>query len=282
MELQHAFEQGVATTRFERAPLWQAYPRSAQLMTHSLSADPVFDWGNLADIIANGDRSLIEVREDTPAGRFKVRRDLPNDLRPLVAELAGARRWIMLRELDRWPQFAPLVSDILAAIEPVVQLRTGPVLRPTAFLFVSSPGLVTPLHFDPEFNILFQIAGSKRFTLLPEEAGLPSQADNERYHRCGDNLLEWSPQMADQAMHYDLVPGAALYVPFKVPHTVRVGDVPSISLSVTWRSRDSLMQDDAWAMNGMLARCGMRAPPPGERAWLRAGALRVLRRARIA
>ena len=90
MELQHAFEQGAATTRFERAPLWQAYPQSAQSITHSLSADPVFDWGSLADIIANGDRSLIEVREDTPAGRFKVRRDLPTDLRPLMAEQALA------------------------------------------------------------------------------------------------------------------------------------------------------------------------------------------------
>jgi hypothetical protein len=167
MELQHAFEQGAATTRFERAPLWQAYPQSAQSITHSLSADPVFDWGSLADIIANGDRSLIEVREDTPAGRFKVRRDLPTDLRPLVAELAGAHRWIMLREVDRWHQFAPLVSDIFAAIEPVVQLRTGPVLRPTAFLFVSSPGLVTPLHFDPEFNILFQIAGASGSPCCP-------------------------------------------------------------------------------------------------------------------
>ena len=79
MELQHAFEQGAATTRFERAPLWQAYPQSAQSITHSLFADPVFDWGSLGDIIANGDRSLIEVREDTLAGRFKVRRDLPTD-----------------------------------------------------------------------------------------------------------------------------------------------------------------------------------------------------------
>ena len=77
-------------------------------------------------------------------------------------------------------------------------------------------------------------------------------------------------------------PGDALHVPFKAAHTVTVGDAPSISLSVTWRSRDSLLQDDAWAMNGLLARCGVRVSAPGARPWVRAGTLRALRRARIA
>ena len=68
----------------------------------------------------------------------------------------------------------------------------------------------------------------------------------------------------------------------KTPHTVTVGTEPSISLSVTWRSHSSLLQDDAWAMNGLLARCGVRAPEPGVRPWVRAGTLRALRRARLA
>ena len=74
----------------------------------------------------------------------------------------------------------------------------------------------------------------------------------------------------------------ALHVPFKAPHTVTVGAEPSISLSVTWRSHSSLMQDDAWALNGLLGRYRVRLPAPGARPWLRAAALRTLRRARIA
>jgi len=199
-----------------------------------------------------------------------------------VHGLDGAKRWIMLRELDKWPDFAPLVADILQAVAPVVETRTGAIVKPTAFLFISSPGLVTPLHFDPEYNILFQISGRKRFTILPPSCGLPSRSDNERFHRSGDNLLDWRPELAAQGWPFDLAPGDALHVPFKAPHTVTVGAEPSISLSVTWRSHSSLMQDDAWALNGLLGRYRVRLPAPGARPWLRAAALRALRRARIA
>ncbi|HCO47115.1 MAG TPA: hypothetical protein DIT44_10790, partial [Erythrobacter sp.] len=122
----------------------------------------------------------------------------------------------------------------------------------------------------------------KRFTILPPSCGLPSRSDNERFHRSGDNLLDWRPELAAQGWPFDLAPGDALHVPFKAPHTVTVGAEPSISLSVTWRSHSSLMQDDAWALNGLLGRYRVRLPAPGARPWLRAAALRALRRARIA
>ena len=260
MEFQHAFDAVAATPGFDRAPLWRAYPEAAHLLSHRLDIEPCFDWSRLADTIAAADRALIEIREDTPQQRFRVLPEHPADLRALVHGLAGTKRWIMLRELDRWPDFAPLVADILQAVAPVVETRTGAIVKPTAFLFISSPGLVTPLHFDPEYNILFQISGRKRFTILPPSCGLPSRSDNERFHRSGDNLLDWRPELAAQGWPFDLAPGDALHVPFKAPHTVTVGTEPSISLSVTWRSHSSLMQDDAWALNGLLGRYRVRLP----------------------
>ncbi|WP_083508092.1 cupin-like domain-containing protein [Erythrobacter sp. AP23] len=276
------FDAQSADWPFDRARLRAAYPHTAQPLDHALEAECCFTWARLEDIFDCGDRSLIEVREDGVEGRFRPLSDLPAKLGPLVASLSETKRWIMLRDLARWPEFERVVAEILAGIAPVAAPHTGELLKPVAFLFASSPGLLTPLHFDPEYNILFQIAGHKRFTVLPQACGLPSAADNERFHRTGDNLLPWTPQLAEHALHFDMGPGDALYVPFKAAHTVTVGDSPSISLSVTWRSRDSLLQDDAWAMNGLLARCGVRAPKPGGRPWVRAGTLRALRRARLA
>ena len=138
MEFQHAFDAVAATPGFDRAPLWRAYPEAAHLLSHRLDIEPCFDWSRLADTIAAADRALIEIREDTPQQRFRVLPEFPADLRPLVHGLAGATRWIMLRELDRWPDFAPLVADILQAVAPVVQTRTGAIVKPTAFLFILS------------------------------------------------------------------------------------------------------------------------------------------------
>lgn len=277
-----AFGAHSADWPFDRARLRSAYPHTAKLLSHGLELERCFDWELLETIIDDGDRTLVEIREDGPEGRFKPLSDLPARLGPLVSSLRGSKRWIMLRDLGRWPVFEQVVDEVLGSIAPITEPHTGELLKPEAFLFISSPGLLTPLHFDPEYNILFQIAGQKRFSVLPQECGLPSASDNERFHRMGDNLLPWSPQLARDALHFEMGPGDALYVPFKAAHTVTVGDRPSISLSVTWRSRDSLMQDDAWAMNGLLARCGVRAPRPGNRPWVRAGTLRALRRARLA
>ena len=258
------------------------YPRAAGSFAHALAEAPCFAWDRLAATIEAGKRSLVEVREDGPAGRFRQLAALPGDLRPLVSTLPQARRWIMLRDLARWPDFAELVADLVARIEPVVKPRTGAMVRPVAFLFVSSPGLLTPLHFDPEYNILFQIAGTKRFSVLQRDAGLPSREDNQRFHATGDNLLGWRQELEAQADHFALQPGDALHVPFKAAHMVRVGEAPSISLSLTWRSRDSLLQDDAWALDALLARRGLQLEPPGRRPWLRGTVMRALRRAHLA
>lgn len=277
-----SFEAQAAAWPFDGADLRAAYPHNALALNHAMSGEACFGWSDLAAIVDGGDRALIEIREDGPEGRFRPLRDLPGDLAPLVSSLGEARRWIMLRDLARWPAFAGLVGQVLDTIRPIAEPQTGALLKPVAFLFVSSPGLLTPLHFDPEYNILFQISGTKRFSILPRACGLPDAAQNGHFHRTGDNLLPWHAELAARARHFDLAPGDAVHVPFKAAHTVTVGDAPSISLSVTWRSPDSLLQDDAWAMNGLLARYGLRAPPPGRRPWLRAGALRALRRARLA
>lgn len=282
MESRDVFAGQAAPWPFDDAPFEDAYPRTAQPLGHALAGESCFEWERLAQILEAGDRSLVEVREDAAEGRFKPLAVLPERLAPLVTSLDRSRRWIMLRDLALWPDFAPIVDEVLAAIAPVAEPETGALLKPVAFLFVSSPGLLTPLHFDPEYNILFQIAGRKRFTILPPECGLPSAGHNAHFHRTGDNLLPWTPQLAERGLHFDLGQGDAVYVPFKAAHTVTVGNTPSISLSVTWRSRESLLQDDAWAMNGLLARCGVRAPQPGARPWVRAGALRALRRVRLA
>ncbi|ANU08234.1 JmjC domain-containing protein [Paraurantiacibacter namhicola] len=267
---------------FDTDALAACYPDRAARFGHLLAHRQSLSWPAIRDALASGARSLMEVREDTPEGRFRPLADLPDDFGSLLDDLATAKRWIMLRDLARWPDFADVVAEIVTAIGPVAESPTGALLHPVAFLFVSSPGLLTPLHFDPEYNVLLQIAGSKHFTIISPEAGLPSPQDNEYYHASGDNLLEWSEGAARFAVPHELRSGDALHVPFKAAHTVTVGEEPSVSLSVTWRSRSSLLQDDAWSFNAAMRRVGVAMPPPGQYPWLRGVAMRALRRLRLA
>lgn len=84
------------------------------------------------------------------------------------------------------------------------------------------------------------------------------------------------------AIGHRLGPGDALHVPFKAPHWVDVeGTEASVSLSVTWTTAAAQAQNDAWCWNAWARKRGLspRAVPPlPARPWLRAGAMRLLRR----
>ena len=47
------------------------------------------------------------------------------------------------------------------------------------------------------------------------------------------------------------------------PHHVKNGPVPSISLSITWRSEWSFAEADARAFNSLLRQWGLAPRPPG-------------------
>jgi hypothetical protein len=163
----------------------------------------------------------------------------------------------------------------------VLRPTTGKALKPVAFIFISSPGTLTPFHFDPEFNILFQIAGTKRFATFPlTEPWLPI-AQQEQFHRLEDNLLPWDESYRQGERVNHLAPGEALFVPYKVPHWVEVDDQPTISFSLTWKTESSIEQDLAWRCNDWLRHRGLAPAPPAAmpgRPWLKARSMGLLQR----
>jgi hypothetical protein len=62
---------------------------------------------------------------------------------------------------------------------------------------------------------------------------------------------------------FALVPGQGLMVPVMAPHFVRNGPVPSVSLSITWRSEWSYQEGAARAFNGVLRGWGLSPALPG-------------------
>ena len=68
------------------------------------------------------------------------------------------------------------------------------------------------------------------------------------------------PRFAEALRHAqvaELAPGDALYVPFSMPHWVRAGDEPCISLSVTWQSSWSHRTCNAMRLNHALRKRGL-------------------------
>jgi hypothetical protein len=161
--------------------------------------------------------------------------------------------WAVLKNVERDPAYAALLDDALAELEPIVATKTGPMLHREAFIFLSSPGSVTPFHMDPEHNILLQIMGLKTMTVFParDEHLVPAQK-SEDFHGGGHRNLIWQDGFKARGKAVRLEPGDAIHVPVKAPHFVENGPTVSVSLSVTWRSERSVAEGELHSFNALL------------------------------
>ena len=99
--------------------------------------------------------------------------------------------------LEQIPPYRRLLDAILDEAVPFLPKREGRMGRREAFLFLSAPNSVTPVHFDPEHNFLLQIRGSKEMNIgrFPDraqerrelETGTARRAQIGRH--CGDQLM---------------------------------------------------------------------------------------------
>lgn len=265
----------------------QLYPQRAGLLTHRLGDHPLLSL-----------EALARLGEGLPPAQVEYNPgDLPIGIRPedvpanglsigeTIRTIDGNRSWAVLKNIETDDAYRALLMDLLGELAPVVEPRTGAMLTPQGFVFISSPGSITPFHFDPEHNILLQLRGTKVMHVWPagDERFAP-RVEHERYHSGGHRNLPWQEDFRDYAQQAALGPGDAVLMPVMAPHYVANGDAPSISLSITWRSAWSYRESEAHAANAMLRRFGSDpAMPPRwpHHARLKTTAWRVARKLRI-
>ena len=225
---------GAALTAFAAA-----YPERPILIGHRLGDHPLLRLDALAalaqrirpvDVEYNrGDLPVGVAPEDTPANGLSVEQT--------IRSIEDCGSWMVLKFVEQDPVYRDLLREALAELEPTVRPATGAMLKQEAFVFISSPGAVTPFHFDPEHNILLQVRGRKVMHVFPAgDDALVSGEEHERFHDGGHRNLPWRDDFAERGTAFALEPGQAVYVPVKAPHWVRNGPEVSISFSITWRS----------------------------------------------
>lgn len=267
-----------------RAAFAAAYPETAHKLSHNLRDHPLLSLDALAAMAGRmADQDIEYNRGDLPTG---IRaEDVPANglsVADTIRTIDSNGSWMVIKFVEQLPEYRALLLDLLGELAPTVTAKTGEMLTPQGFIFLSSPGSMTPFHFDPEHNILLQLRGTKTMTVFPpgDDRFAPGRA-HEIYHRGGPRNLGWDDAMGDGGNAVALAPGEAVYVPVMAPHFVRNGPSASISLSITWRSEWSYQEADARCTNALLRRLGFDpAPPPRwpRHAAIKANAWRTLRR----
>lgn len=267
-----------------RADFAAAYPDRAARLTHELVGHPLLTIEALARLAERMPSASVEYNlgklplgvraEETPSNGLS----LGETIRTI--ETNGS--WAVLKNVERDPAYGALLEAALAELAPIVARSTGPMLHREAFLFLSSPGSVTPFHMDPEHNILLQIRGEKVMTVFPAgDPELVPAVQSEAFHAGGHRNLSWQEHFHSRGMAVRLLPGEAIHVPVKAPHFVENGPAVSISLSVTWRSERSVAESELHGLNALLRRRGLpvgRIGPRPERQRARRIAYRLMRK----
>lgn len=242
------------------------YPETPHRLRHDLGDQPLLSLDALAKLgEALPEKSVEYNRGDLPIGIDPAL--VPANgltIGDTIRQIDACRSWAVLKNIEQVPEYEAMLLSLLGEIKLHIEAKTGQMLRPQGFVFVSSPDAVTPYHFDPEHNILLQLRGSKVLTQFP--AGNPHFAPDqthESYHVGGHRNLVWHESLSTGGTPWAMTPGDGVFVPVMAPHHVKNGPEPSISLSITWRSDWSFAEADARALNGLFRKMGLKPTAPG-------------------
>ena len=242
------------------------YPETPGTVRHNMADHPMFTLDSLVALAGRMQAKDVEYnRGDLPLGiDFEA---VPGNGLSIADTIRGIEEngsWMVLKFVEQDAAYRDLLAETLADLDAPIRAKTGPMLKQEAFIFISSPNSVTPLHFDPEHNILLQLRGIKTMTVFPgnDEEIAPPLAHEHFYLGAGHRNLPWDDRYTPRGQRFDLTAGDGIYVPLMAPHWVQNGPEVSVSFSITWRSAYSYSEAEARGMNAMLRRTGLNPASP--------------------
>ena len=269
----------------DEAAFRAGFDRRPFLIRHHLSSHPLFASPRLLELA----RTLPEADIEYNAGDLPV--SVAPELTPrtgltveeTIRRIAECRSWMVLKRVEHDPAYRALLHQCLAEVKELSEpLRPGMHFA-QGFIFLSSPGSITPYHMDPEHNFLLQIRGTKRVHQWdPRDRTVLSEQDLERFYGGAHRNMVLGEAQRARATIVDLEPGIGLHFPVTAPHFVQNGPEVSLSFSITFRTPDLERRSVVYAVNGDLRRRGWRPSAFGVHPWrdgLKHIAFRAWRRA---
>jgi hypothetical protein len=244
------------------------FPLRPFAIRHKLAGHPLLTLPRIAQLAAELPRDLIEYN----SGKVAISQD-PDamasiDLDPVevVKRIETAGAWMVLKRVENSPEYRRLLEDTLLSVARARgfnSLLDADFEQVEGFLFVSSPNSTTPFHLDSEDNFFVHIHGEKFFTIFDNnDRALVCDEEIERSMTKHRNL-RYDERFAPRGTEFQLFAGDGCYVPYQWPHWVRTADSHSISMAITWKTREVRRLNDLHFFNSMLRGIGLPQQPPG-------------------
>jgi hypothetical protein len=226
---------------------------------HTLSTHPLLQLPQLIELSKSLPPGSVEYNSgDLPIGQdpsLTPRTGL--SIEETLRQIEKCRSWMVLKNVEQDAQYRQLLDECLNQVQPEIEAVCPGMTGRKAFVFVSSPGAVTPFHVDFEYNFLLQIRGEKFMAVFDDQdRSLLSESQREQAVQGAPRNLVYKDEFAAKSRTFHLKPGIGLHVPLTAPHWVKVADEVSVSFSITFHSRASDKRMGAHRANAMLRKVG--------------------------
>lgn len=245
------------------------FPHKHFTIKHNLLEHSLFSLESLIELA----KALPESQIEWNAGDASITQDPSktpsNGLTPeeTIQHIEKTKSWLVLKNIQAIPEYQKILHDCLSEVEDLTSTHVTGVTQRAGFIFISSPGAITPFHMDPEHNFLLQLRGSKCMNIFDpfnRDVITEEHIENTYYgeHKHRNLLYKDEFKACEDAVV--LNPGDAIHVPIHAPHWVENGPEVSISFSITFRSDQSQKNVRIHTLNGRIRDMGGKPRGLGE------------------
>jgi hypothetical protein len=243
---------------------------------HKLMGHPALEFSNLARVIPAlpAKHVMYSVRQLGTGENFEktfAKRPLERSIEETLENMRTADSYVMIQSPETDPSFKDLHRQLLDDIEQLMRERgVGKVAQnPHLYLFLATPGSITPFHLDRYSTFLLQFSGTKTVSVFPQwdesVVTAPRLEDYVAYH---NTSLPWTDEMNGLGVHHHFTPGDAVHIPFAAGHHVHNGPGEvSVSMSIIFNTEESMRWRHALNFNHAarrrLGRVGLSVQPVG-------------------
>ena len=250
-------------------PFDDAFPGRSVGFVHDLHHDDRLTLAAVADLADRlPRRSVIADTATQPllvpqGGPPRGVLERPGDV---IRDLRNANAWLTLLMVEEDPGMADLMNTHLDQLESGISAKQGKrvkMRKRVAFVFVSSPNSVTPVHFDIEHSLLMQVSGCKTVSVGRFESDATRRHEFDRYWNGSHGRIE---DLQPEVASYTMTPGRAVYIPPGTPHWVHNGPDISLSVTLTYFTAATVRENRVENFNAKLRRRNLNPREPGRSA----------------
>jgi hypothetical protein len=255
---------GEFSERFNRLPF---------AVSHNLAGHPLFELPRLVELAktlwAGGGGRVAIIGADAPVE--KRWDEIPNKARSFIAairEIQQSGSWLMLKSSQEDPEYRSCIDLCVSELSEL----TGVDLKKEitwidGYVFIASPGAITPHHMDHESNFLLQVHGEKNLNVCdPNDRSVLFEEEIENYYIGDISAARFKPVSQEKAFVFPMVPGTGAHIPSKGPHWVRNGEEYSVSFSINFCMREIDIKSRIYQCNHYLRKLGFNPAAPGSSA----------------